>query len=235
MRKKGCFFVIVALVMFSSNAFADLVVGTAAGGWQTWTTAVLNENVVPYWDGNSSDSSSPYNIGNYLTNTGGFVGGSGPNAAYDYWGIAGGGSDPFSFTWSGPSQGAMKLEVAGYATSNTLGYHDSSGDHVIFGGGATAGATAVFTPTSDYFLYLTSPDGKFRTDMGSADDLYQHFAIFKETDGVYWIGMEDLKVNSDYDYNDMVVKVAPVPIPGAIWLLGSGLIGLVGIRRRFKA
>ena len=25
---------------------------------------------------------------------------------------------------------------------------------------------------------------------------------------------------------------APVPVPGAIWLLGSGLIALVGIRRR---
>jgi hypothetical protein len=28
--------------------------------------------------------------------------------------------------------------------------------------------------------------------------------------------------------------VAPVPIPSALWLLGSGLIGLVGIRRKFK-
>lgn len=27
---------------------------------------------------------------------------------------------------------------------------------------------------------------------------------------------------------------APVPIPGAVWLLGSGLIGLIGIRRRFR-
>jgi hypothetical protein len=27
---------------------------------------------------------------------------------------------------------------------------------------------------------------------------------------------------------------APVPIPGAVWLLGSGLIGLVAIRRRFR-
>ena len=28
--------------------------------------------------------------------------------------------------------------------------------------------------------------------------------------------------------------VAPVPIPGAVWLLGSGLIGLMGIRRKFR-
>lgn len=27
---------------------------------------------------------------------------------------------------------------------------------------------------------------------------------------------------------------SPVPLPGAIWLLGSGLIGIVGIRRKFK-
>jgi len=29
-------------------------------------------------------------------------------------------------------------------------------------------------------------------------------------------------------------QVAPVPIPPTVWLLGSGLIGLVGLRRRFK-
>ena len=30
------------------------------------------------------------------------------------------------------------------------------------------------------------------------------------------------------------VTNTPVPIPGAVWLLGSGLAGLVGIRRKFK-
>jgi hypothetical protein len=29
------------------------------------------------------------------------------------------------------------------------------------------------------------------------------------------------------------LTVSPTPIPGAIWLLGSGLVGLVGIRRKF--
>ncbi|BDQ34767.1 VPLPA-CTERM sorting domain-containing protein [Pseudodesulfovibrio portus] len=31
------------------------------------------------------------------------------------------------------------------------------------------------------------------------------------------------------------VKVNPTPVPGAVWLLGSGLVGLVGLRRRFSA
>jgi len=30
------------------------------------------------------------------------------------------------------------------------------------------------------------------------------------------------------------VKLVATPIPGAVWLLGSGLIGIVGIRRRFS-
>ena len=29
-------------------------------------------------------------------------------------------------------------------------------------------------------------------------------------------------------------EIAPTPIPGAVWLLGSGLVGLVGIRRKMK-
>lgn len=31
------------------------------------------------------------------------------------------------------------------------------------------------------------------------------------------------------------VDVAPVPIPAAVWLFGSGLIGLVGVRRKFRS
>lgn len=32
-----------------------------------------------------------------------------------------------------------------------------------------------------------------------------------------------------------VLEVTATPIPGAVWLLGSGLVGLVGIRRKMKA
>jgi len=42
----------------------------------------------------------------------------------------------------------------------------------------------------------------------------------------------------DADLDGMSVHVilsgSRIPIPGAIWLLGSGLIGLVGFRRKFR-
>lgn len=46
--------------------------------------------------------------------------------------------------------------------------------------------------------------------------------------------------NGDYRFDHGNVNVfitassTPVPIPAAIWLLGSGLIGLIGLRRKFK-
>lgn len=30
------------------------------------------------------------------------------------------------------------------------------------------------------------------------------------------------------------ITTTPIPIPGALWLLGSGLMGLLGVRRKFK-
>ena len=38
---------------------------------------------------------------------------------------------------------------------------------------------------------------------------------------------------SDKDYDDFLLHGTATPIPGAVWLLGSGLVGLVGIRRKF--
>jgi len=35
-----------------------------------------------------------------------------------------------------------------------------------------------------------------------------------------------------YYFDSITGSVAPVPIPGAVWLLGSGLVGLVGLRKR---
>jgi hypothetical protein len=47
-----------------------------------------------------------------------------------------------------------------------------------------------------------------------------------------WISPK-YSLNGPY-YQGMVGGGDPVPIPGAVWLLGSGLIGLVALRRRFR-
>lgn len=51
--------------------------------------------------------------------------------------------------------------------------------------------------------------------------------------GSIFVGFEDGK---DFDYNDVVLafRAAPsaVPVPAAGWLLGSGLLGLVALRRK---
>jgi len=48
-----------------------------------------------------------------------------------------------------------------------------------------------------------------------------NFGVFSPDKNGVWT-----QVNRDW--------MTPVPIPPAVWLLGSGLLGLVGLRRRFK-
>ncbi len=44
-----------------------------------------------------------------------------------------------------------------------------------------------------------------------------------------------LRINSDIALNFTGEPLSQVPVPGAVWLFGSGLIGLVGLAKRRKA
>lgn len=68
----------------------------------------------------------------------------------------------------------------------------------------------------DLAIYLASlvPSG----DLSYLNSYYARMDLF--TDSGYTNGVQDL--------------IRPVPIPAAAWLLGSGLIGLVALRRRFQ-
>lgn len=49
-------------------------------------------------------------------------------------------------------------------------------------------------------------------------------------------GSADLAGTRDGDYDDFIIAATPsaVPVPGAVWLLGSGLMGLIGYRRKMR-
>lgn len=237
-----------ALVLITTTAFGDIVVGSGGAGWQNWVDGDIDQNGTPFWDGDSSDSGGLLTIGNCLAGTGACVGQlPSPPGAIPYWGI-GTAADPNYYFHDGidPTV-SLLLEIAGNANSNSFGWYDVNNPAnrgTIFTGPATAPITIVVAiPIHNYGFWLSGPDGTFYTQSNlnpSGDKIFQHFATFKD-DGTlpgptYWIGIEDLQgYHSDKDYNDMIVSVTPIPEPGTIGIFGAGLL-LSGywIRRRRK-
>jgi hypothetical protein len=41
-------------------------------------------------------------------------------------------------------------------------------------------------------------------------------------------------VTHDRDYDDLVIRVSAVPVPAAVWLFGTAMLGLFGLRRKDK-
>jgi hypothetical protein len=231
---------VAGVVAFTVSARATTIVGSPGAAWQAWS--VPNEDGAPYWDNKSNDGSKK-NIGYFLSKTGGFAGHpDSPNITPPWWGYLGGGADlNFHFNSNLPQAVKLYIEVAGNANINELGWYDvnnSSVGGVIFPGPAGAGATAVFSPSPNFGLYIKTAGGvKYYTQSNknpAAEKTHQHFALFEEAPGVYWIGVEDKPANTGEgfggDYNDMVIRMAVVPEPATMSLFALGLLPL--LRRR---
>lgn len=147
----------------------------------------------------------------------------------------------------------LTLENAGWAGTNTFGIYDADattpGLMQIFSGSAAPTTTVNLSyHGSDDFLmgfYLTTTEGNgytYYSETWRNPDKFDHFKIYENMSGYDWlICIEDIFGGGDQDFDDMVIgfnltqNCNPVPIPGAVWLLGSGILGLAGLRRKFQA
>lgn len=252
---------IAAVALAASAGVASADVLTSANGTAGWKSFPGSLNSAssnrPFWDNGSQDGNN-LNIGNLLMN-GTLTGGASP---LKWWGDSGDYTQNFDQNFyftknSQSSSGLLKIEIAGNAATNIVGWYDTvtGTKHQLWAGSATAGATVNFTPTATYGFYITGADGTFYTqsnkNSGSSDDDNQHFAVFQDSTTLgaesYWIGIEDLKAGTfskekNGDYNDFVFHVESVPCnppgggdtpePASLGMLAVGAVGLMFRRRK---
>lgn len=149
----------------------------------------------------------PYNI----SNIGDFVGSSGT-------------------LYTGTLSGIFTATGVGYEADffNTF----TAGGNVIFNSSMTP--DGVWSAPFDWSTASFSSN----TGAGAAD----HYMVYQLTEtwspvaglsfdkGVFIIGYGD--GTNDGDFDDLIIAASPVPVPAAVWLFTSGLLGLIGYSRR---
>jgi hypothetical protein len=235
----------------------------------------LNNSGTPFWNQPSLDVDIPgtnpgLNVGNYLTSQGSFQPGSGSPFQNIGLGLSPGnlttitsaGSQAmpapaliFGFGANPASdvQMSLTLTISDTSSTNIIGWYPAgnpSSLNPLFTGAETLGVPidATFAPGGDFGLYLQLADGQVFLS-GTTDPMGQRFALFIDSAGKFFIGLEDLPFGSGEgfgDFNDAVFSLQGIgpppgepflfdlPEPGSLALLGVGLAGLAFYRLRRK-
>jgi hypothetical protein len=203
-----------------------------------------------YWDGfaysTMTDTTTTGSTNQFSAITGGGVDSSATYAVAYTLGMSG---QP-SQTYNGYSSGSYSQVVSGFYVTNTtysyLSMLDGDGYGKEFGGEdgteedwfllTIHGLDANYEHTGSVEFYLAD----FRFEDSEDDYILSEWAWVDLTSLGEVCGLEFTLSSSDggsgYSMNTPAYfamdNLTTVPLPGAVWLLGSGLLGLIGVRRR---
>jgi hypothetical protein len=146
--------------------------------------------------------------------------------------------------FASPNGTAVNAEVNNYTLANLSTFENGLQQSFVTGG-LTALQTATETTAASYTQDSGSPNSKYTLIGGGVNDLatlgstaVQLFG-FTGNGGTgvvqsYILGTATVGTNGTLTISGSS-GAAPVPLPAAVWLFGSGLLGLVGVSRRRKS
>ena len=132
---------------------------------------------------------------------------------------------------------AIKLSNSGYATElawiqSVLGMEYTTFDKID---PVKPLYEVIDNPTLAAFKLPSAPE-YFFIKTGKVDSGYDHF-LYKNNAEMLWGFVDSKDWGTDaniYKISHVGTTTSPVPVSAAAWLLGSGLVGLVGVRRKFR-
>ena len=219
--KKGFYLLSVFFLFFflSGNAMASIVTITATGTTDTISqTPALNDllnkelTITAVFNTNATDTNPSLNTGSYVDSLISF------SAALDGQPISGGNWDAGALSVSNDSGSPFydSFDLSTYYETITpvsfsgLGPYSTSNIVIVL---RDSGSTA--------FNSTVIPESY---DLADFDISFLSVIFQPSTNGI--------NTRVDAAITSLNVTVDPVPIPGAVWLVGSGLIGFAGIRKK---
>ncbi len=222
----------------SGDAYFSNGYNSAWGSWDGWAYSTM------------TDTTTSGHLNQYSAITGSGVNGSDAyGVAYD--GGAWGSASPPGLSFGAVSGNDYDTVISGAYFTNTTYAHNSmrdgdgfakqfggeSGDDADYFKLNIKGITALGEYTDSVEFYLAD----FRSADNSLDYIVDEWTWVDLSGLGSVIGLEFSFESSDvgaYGINTPVyfamdnLNGAPVPVPAAVWLLGSGLVGLIGLRRK---